>query len=41
MEKTNIKVYFLAVAENFINELGIKPTRAYRKGDEDEYALCT
>lgn len=39
MEKTNVKVYFSVKAddfsiEDFTNELGIKPTRAYRKGEE-------
>ncbi|MEI2364602.1 DUF4279 domain-containing protein [Niallia circulans] len=38
MEKTNVKVYFSVKAddfflEDFTNELGIKPTRAYRKGE--------
>ena len=38
MEKTNVKVYFSAKADDFsieyfTNVLGIRPTRAYKKGE--------
>jgi hypothetical protein len=45
MEKTNVKVYFSVKAddfsiEDFTNELGIKPTRAYRKGEAVKRCNC-
>ncbi len=38
MDKTNVKVYFSAVADefpidDFTETLGIQPTRTYKKGD--------